>query len=394
MSQTMLLQKSSISERISSYSMKKIFTVYDRYIFSQVLITTFVAILLFTIVWIAPEMLLNTIKSVLAHEYPPMTGVMILVYELPKIFGKAFPVGLLLGSLFTFDKLSKDSELTIMRAVGMSFYRILAPVLVLSIIFTYLCFVTYDKWIPYSCQKLREIKGGTTLTQYIYTKKDANNHPEQAVIVSRFYEGNMDDVIVMNFSSQVFDDLHGVSNILVAQTGKKGETKKGEPTWILGNVTSYDISEEGIFNKIETLKSANILTGEDAENAYTIMINSTKRDRDINNSDLKHYIELLKKENLDEEFHFMLNKYYQRFFHPFVCVLLAILGCLLGFSKPREQRLIGFTIAIACIFVYYITLPFFDLLAEKGVLSPLLTAAFPPLAFLMAIVLFYKSKDL
>ena len=70
------------------------------------------------------------------------------------------------------------------------------------------------------------------------------------------------------------------------------------------------------------------------------------------------------------------------------------MGCLLGFSKPREQRLIGFTIAIGCIFIYYITLPFFDLLAEKGVLPPLICAAFPPVAFLCAIIAFYKTKDL
>ena len=90
----------------------------------------------------------------------------------------------------------------------------------------------------------------------------------------------------------------------------------------------------------------------------------------------------------------MLNKYYQRFFHPFVCILLAVMGTLLGFSKPREQKLIGFTIAIGCIFIYYITLPFFDLLVEKGVLPPLVTALFPPVAFFLAIVGFYKSKDL
>ena len=209
--------------------MKKLFTVYDRYIFNQVLITTIVAILLFTIVWIAPEMLLNTIKKILAHEYTVKTGVMVLIYELPKILGKAFPVGLLLGSLFTFDKLSKDSELTIFRAVGMSFWRILAPLLVLSLIVTYLCFVTYDKWIPYSCQKLQEIKGGSSLTQYIYTKKDQNNHPEQAVIVSRFYQGEMTNVIVLNFSKQVFDDLHGLTNILTAETGYKGVDAEGKP---------------------------------------------------------------------------------------------------------------------------------------------------------------------
>ena len=375
--------------------MKKFFTVYDRYIFTQVLITTIVAILLFTIVWIAPEMLLNTIKKILEGEYTVKTGVMVLVYEIPKILGKAFPVGLLLGSLFTFDKLSKDSELTIFRAVGMSFFRILAPLLTLSLIVTGLCFVTYDKWIPYSCQKLQQIKGGQILTQYIYTSKDENNHPSQAVIVSRFRQNVMQNVIVMNFSKKVFDDLHAVSNIMVGNTGKYvANCSDGMPCWELYNVTSYHIDEGGIFHAIKYKSRARILKGREAEDAYTIMINSTKRDRDINNKDLRHFVMLLKRENLDEEYRLMSNKYYQRFFHPFVCVLLAVLGCLLGFSKPREQRLIGFTIAIGCIFLYYITLPFFDLLAEKGVMHPLVTAAFPPLAFLFAIIMFYRSKDL
>lgn len=374
--------------------MKKIFTVYDRYIFTQVLITTFVAILLFTIVWIAPEMLLNVIKKILSGDYTVKTGIMVLVYELPKILGKAFPVGLLLGSLFTFDKLSKDSELTIFRAVGMSFQRILVPLMVLSLIVTYLCFVTYDIWIPYTCKKLQEIKGGQVLTQYIYTKKDDVNHLKQAVIVSRFHDDTMSDVIVMNFSKEVFNDLHGVSNILVGENGKYTTDKDGIPSWELNNVISYNIDSNGIFHQIDKVNKVNILKGNDAEDAYALMINSTKRDREINNKDLKYYIKLLKRENIDETYRLMLNKYFQRYFHPFVCVLLAILGCLLGFSKPREHRLIGFTIAIGCIFVYYITLPFFDLLAEKGAMHPLITAALPPVAFLIAIVIFYKSKDL
>lgn len=374
--------------------MKKFITVYDKYIFQQVLFTTIVAILLFTIVWIAPEMLLSTIKKVLSGDISAKTGVLLLFYELPKILGKAFPVGLLLGSLFTFDKLSKDSELTIFRAVGMSFSRILRPLLVLSLIITYLCFITYDKLIPYSCQKLQEIKGGKVLTQFIYTQKDSNNNPKEAVVVSKFFNDKMTDIIVMDFADQIFNDLHGLENVMVAESGEKSIDENGKPCWKLNDVTSYDINEEGIFKAIKKVDTVNILNGAPAENAYTIMINSTKRDRDINNKDLKHYVELLKKENLDEDYRFMLNKYLQRFFHPFVCVLLAIMGCLLGFSKPREQKLIGFTIAIGCIFVYYITLPFFDLLAEKGVLHPLITAAFPPLAFLGAIIAFYKSRDL
>jgi lipopolysaccharide export LptBFGC system permease protein LptF len=276
----------------------------------------------------------------------------------------------------------------------MSFSRVLRPLLVLSFIVTYLCFVTYDKWIPNSCQKLAEIKGRETLTQYIYTKKDENNHPIQAVVVSKFLNDEMSDVIVMNFSKHVYNDLQGMENVMVAEHGKMGTNKEGLPCWVLSDIISYNINEEGIFSNIQHIKETSILDGDSAENAYTIMINSTKRDRDINNKDLAHYVKLLKQENLDEDYRLMFNKYLQRFFHPFVCVLLAIMGCLLGFSKPREQRLIGFTIAIGCIFVYYITLPFFDLLAEKGVMHPILTAAFPPLAFLCAIIAFYKSRDL
>ena len=374
--------------------MKKYITIYDKYIFTQVAVTTLVAILLFTVVWIAPEQLLNTVKHVLSGEYTPKVGVLSLVYEVPKILGKAFPVGLLLGTLFTFDKLSKDSELTIFRAVGMSFGRIIRPLLVLSFIVTYFCFITCDKLIPYSCQKLAEIKETRYVTQFIYTQKDENSRPIHAVVVSRFEKGLMQDVIVMDFAEKVFDDLHGLENVMVAAKGEMGVNDKGEPCWKLSGITSYDITDEGVFKAIKTIPSATILDGKAAGNAYTIMLNSTKRDRDLTNKELKNYVKLLKEENLNEEYHFMYNKYLQRFFHPFVCVLLAILGCLLGFSKPREQKLIGFTIAIGCIFGYYITLPFFDLLAEKGVLPPIITATFPVVAFLCAIIAFYKSKDI
>ena len=365
------------------------FTIYDKYIFNQLLITTCVAILLFTIVWIAPEILLNTIKRTIAGIYTPQKAVLVLLLEIPKILGKALPVGLLLGTLFTFDKLSKDSELTIFRAIGLSFKRILYPVITLSIIGTILCFITYDKLIPLAEHTEKNLDNFVPFAQYIYTQKDKNNVPQKSIIVSKYWGGELTKVIVLDFSKQLYQDLHGLSNIYIAKTGK---VMQGY--WELYDVTDYKVSDDGIYTDVSTLDKMKILEGKEAKDAETLIVNSTKRDREFTNGELHSYIKLLKREELDEEYRFMLNKYFQRFFHPFVCVLLAIMGALLGFSKPREQRLIGFTIAIACIFAYYITLPFFDLLAEKGVLHPLLTAGIPPIAFMCAIWQFYKSKDL
>lgn len=363
--------------------------LYDKYIFSQVFWATMVSILLFTVVWIAPEMLLNTIRKTLEGEYTVKTAILVIFYELPNILGKALPVGLLLGSLFTFDKLSKDFELTVFRSAGLSFWRILAPVLALSLMITAFCFFTYDKLIPLSANKLVGIKREYSSSQYIYTQKDDQNHPTLGIIVSKFNYSNIANVIVLDFSEKTYTDLHALSHIFVAKNAYHYPDK-----WILKNVIEYRISNDGIFEEINHLDNLEILQGKVAQNAYDLMIYSLKRDREIDNKDLKNYIKLLKQEDLQEEYRFMLNKYFQRFFHPFVCVLLAILGCLLGFSKPREQRLIGFTIAIGCIFLYYITLPFFDLLAEKGVLHPFITASFPLIAFTCAIWIFYKSKEI
>ena len=364
-------------------------TIYDKYMFKQVTMASLVAILLFTIVWIAPEILLNTIKGALAGQYGFKTAILLLFYELPKILDKAFPVGLLLGTLFTFDKMSKDSEITIFRAVGMSFPRIIAPVIVLSLIFTFLCFMTGNKGTPMAAEKMMAIKGNVRSTQYIYTQKDSTGHPLAAVIVSKSYDRKLQNVIVLDFASHVYQDVHQLTNIYSAKTGYAYDDR-----WELNDVSNYKISNDGIYIDIKHLDKIDVLSGDAAKNAFTLMTYSTMKERDINNHDLKNYVKLLKKEGLSEDYHGTLNKYLQRFFHPLVCILLAILGCLLGFSKPREQRLVGFTIAIGFIFIYYITLPFFDLLAEKEILSPYITSTLPIVAFSVAIAWFYKSKDL
>jgi lipopolysaccharide export LptBFGC system permease protein LptF len=333
---------------------------------------------------------LKVIKRTLAGDYTIFMALQLLAFEIPKIVGKALPVGLLLGTLFMFDKLTKDSELTVLRGIGLSFWRIVYPIVVLSIFVSVLCFSLYNTLIPYSEKKINVLKKNKYETHFIYTvKADEKDKLQKIIIVPRYYNHKISSPLVLNFDGTQYTDTSVLSSILKADYAVYSKDK-----WVIYGVKKYSLGTDGVFKNISNIDKVQVLDGEKANTAFKIMNYSTKRDREINNSDLKNYIELLKKENLDEEYRLMLNKYFQRYFHPFVCVLLAILGCLLGFSKPREQKLIGFTIAIACIFGYYITLPFFDLLSEKGVLSPIFCAAFPPLAFLVAIIAFYKVKDI
>lgn len=377
----------NIIEKIKKFELPV--KIFDGYITKQVLAATLVCIFLFVVIWIAPETLLKVIKRTLAGIYTPWVGIQLLIYEVPKIVGKALPVGLLLGTLFTFDKLTKDSELTVLRGIGLSFWRIVYPIIVLSIFISILCFSLYNTLIPYSENKINQLKHEGYETHFIYTVKADKDQLKKIIIVPRYYNDQISRPLVLNFDSSQYTDTSVLSSIMQAQYAVYTKDK-----WVIHNVKVYELGRDGVFKRIYNDKDEEILSGEKANVAYKLMSYSTKRDRELNNYQITDYIKMLHNENLNDEYRFMLNKYLQRYFHSAICILFAILGCLLGFSKPREQKLVNFVIGIGIVFAYYITLPFFDMCAEKGILSPFITASIQPIAILIAIFIFKKLKDL
>lgn len=361
----------------------------DRYVFSQVFWTCFACIFIFMIVWIMPEILLKTVQRTINGTYTVEMAISILVYELPKVLNIALPVGMLLGTILTFDKLSKDSEVTIFRSSGIPFFRIIASVIVLSVFATAFTFVVGSRFLPYSANKLKDIKGDIRSSQFVFPVKKNDDSMEKILIVSNFDDNNIRDVIVLNFYDEYQTGSSLLSSILVSDY-----VKYDHKSWTINNAKKYLISEEGIFNQIGDVKDFPVLEGESAQNAYKLMKYSIYRDREMTNAQISEYIKLLKQERMDDEYRFMLNKYIQRFVHSAMCIVFAVLGCLLGFSRPREQKFIGMLIAVGVIFAYYITIPFFDLLAEKAILSPYITSMIPPIAAIALILIVKKSKDL
>lgn len=379
----------------------------DRYIFSQVFMACFACVFIFMIVWIMPEILPKTVQRVLNGTYSIETGLSIILFEMPKVLNIALPVGMLLGTILTFDKLSKNSEITVMRSSGFSFLRIISSVIILSFLVMGLAYVVGSDLLPYTANKLKTIKGESRSSQFVFPVKKADGAMDKILVVSNFDDNNIRDVIVLNFYNDYEKGSSLLSSIIMSDYVKVttetktiktsiGEEKTitGIKSWDINRGKEYMISEDGIFHEINEVKDLTVLEGNRAKNAQKLMKYSIYRDRELTNFQIAEYTYLLHSEQMDDEFRSMLNKLIKRFVHPFMCVVFAILGCLLGFSKPREQKFLGLLIAVCVIFVYYITLPFFDLLAEKGVLSPLLTSVLPAIACMILIVFIKKHKDL
>ena len=356
-------------------------TLLDKFILSQVFGATMVCLILFIIVWIAPETLFKIIKKILTDVMTFEQGIKKLILEIPKVLAKAIPVGILLGSIFTFDRLSKNSELAILRGIGLSFNRIMLPVICFGCVLSFFCYGVNDKLVPVA-------RGG--VSHFVYIVENPDKTPKQNIIVSRFDTEVIENITVMNFASEKYSDAVMFKSIVFAPI-----TKKEENCWMLYDALIYEIDDDGIYRKTKRVDKYPILEEKNkAKEVYDLMLNATRKERVFTNHQIKTYTKLLKKANFSDDYRYFKAKLYQRYLHPFTCILFAIIGCLLGFAPPRSQRLVGFTIAVGMIFGYYITLPFFDLLAQKGVLTPFLAASFPMILFIISIFIIKKVKDL
>ncbi len=77
-----------------------------------------------------------------------------IVYTMAMLMTNALPLAMLLASIMTFGDLGENNELLAMKAAGISLYRIMKPVVVLSILLSIGSFYFYNQVIPVSYKKL------------------------------------------------------------------------------------------------------------------------------------------------------------------------------------------------------------------------------------------------
>ncbi len=361
----------------------------DKYISSQVFKAAIAGIFLFIILWISPEILFKIIKRLIYGQISFELAIRLFFFEIPEILTKAIPVGLMIGSLFVFDRLSKDSELTIMRMSGVSTFRLILPIFLLSILGAGLTYVVYKNWIPYSSSEIKRLKGDFFQSHFVYIDKKPHKKPKQILIVGGYTGNALYDIKLLRFSDKIEADTPLMKSIITSQNAKIKNDY-----WELDNGIMYQIASNGVYKKAEKFKKMDIFDKETAKKAKQLLVYSTKRPREMKNEELKDYISLLKVLDMPDEYRFSLSKYYERFAQAFGCLFLAICGVLLGINRPREQRLIGFTVAAALIFAYYINIPFLDMLAQMGTISPVIAAWTPNFIIVAAIMVLIKYKNI
>ena len=104
----------------------------DRHIFRNILATSAMAVGLFAFILMTGNVIRDLIGPLLSGQLQVATFLRLVLLLLPFVISYALPLGMLTGVLLTLGRLSSDSEITAMRAAGLSLPRIARPALLLG----------------------------------------------------------------------------------------------------------------------------------------------------------------------------------------------------------------------------------------------------------------------
>lgn len=107
-------------------------TLLDRYIFKSVLVACFAAVCLFAFVLMAGNIIRDLIGPLLSGQLGFLMFGRLVLLLIPFVISYALPLGMLTAVLLALGRFSSDSEITAMRAAGLSLPRIAMPALFLA----------------------------------------------------------------------------------------------------------------------------------------------------------------------------------------------------------------------------------------------------------------------
>ena len=132
-------------------------SLLDEYIVKQLFEVFVLGVIIFTSIIFASETFTQLIKQITLYGIPFNIAIMMIILNLPQVFVMTIPISTLFATVMTINKLSLNSEITVLRACGIGISRIAKPVFVFAIVMTIISFMINEFVVPCACNE-RAIK--------------------------------------------------------------------------------------------------------------------------------------------------------------------------------------------------------------------------------------------
>ncbi len=303
---------------------------------------------------------------------------------IPFIINAVTPLCSLLAVLITFGALNRASELTAMKATGISLYRVVAPILVLAAILSVALFSFDESYLPEANrqqEQLRaQIKGKPAQTflnpdrKWISGQTNNAGEPER-IFYYQAFDPDPDhyafaDLTVFEFDPQTF----------TLQRRIFAKSVRWDPSvnnWIFENGWQRSFNGESI--AASGYHAFTVTTFPEIREQPGYFKKEYKLSDEMSYGELDHYIADLRQSGFDTvKLRVQLDN---KLSVPFITLVMAIIAVPFAVSMGKRGGLIGIATAIGVGIAYLGIASLFSSMGDISTLPPLLAAWSPDLLF-------------
>ncbi len=339
--------------------------ILDRYIIREIGPSLLLGLGVFTFVLLLNEIL--RYAQILISQAASLNHVLgILANLLPSVLCVTIPMGVLLGILIALGRMAADSEITALRASGVSLYRMLRPVLVSAAFGWAASSYLIINVLPDSNQAVRKL-----FFQVLTSKVQTDIRPR--VFYDNLFPNLMFLVLDIPTGSDTWQNVFladlsnpGSPQITLARQGQLIiDSEKRTVNFYLRSGESHKVTYDRPGDYDRQMFGETVLPVQGGSFFPAEDVNVPRGPREMG-------FEQLYQAHQSTNLPVYLVEIHKKFSIPFACFVFGILGLAFGVQNRREGRSWGFVLSIGLIFIYYVLIKLGEEMAIQGRLPPVL----------------------
>jgi LPS export ABC transporter permease LptG/LPS export ABC transporter permease LptF len=355
--------------------------ILDDYVLREFL-TTFVLVLISLVMLFLVFTFFELLGDIIRNRTPLVTVGEYLFNLTPSMIYIITPLGVLVAVLVTFGVLTRTSELTAMKATGISLYRVMVPILVVAVLLAVALFIFDQSYLPGANRRqeaLRSVIKGKPAQTFL--------RPDRKWIFGRQEPGKPGRI----FYYQAFDPEHDrFANLTVFEFNPENfalsrrifaSNAHWEPQlhqWILeqGWERRFDGEAVSSYSQFSVENFPEI----DEQPQY--FKKEAIQSQEMSFAELQRYIRDLGQSGFDtKRLSVQLNR---KLADPLITLVMAVLAIPFALSMGKSGSLTGIATAIGLAVAYWVVAGLFEALGVVNILPTLLAAWSPDLLFGLA----------
>ncbi|MDQ2985861.1 MAG: LptF/LptG family permease [Armatimonadota bacterium] len=345
----------------------------DRYLFRELAVPLLVGTVSVVLMFLA-NMMIAYAQDVFSRDIPLSSVLQYLLLKVPQTLNMTLPVGVTLAGSLAISRLARESELTAMRAAGISIRRVIVPFFLVGVVVSLLSFYLAEFVTPKT-----EARATETMRK-IFASAEAINLRSNVLLKlnNGEYHASLGLVRKNNKGQIEIDD------ILVFQKPKRGED------WVVQAPKA--IYDDGLLQLFDAtvIKMSGIHTQFLYPKVWEISLRmnlddffGVKAPEAMSITELGRSLKEWKSQGQDVRAVEVV--YHNKLAVPAACAVFALFAPVIAFYFSKGGAFIGVLISIIIVFLYYnIWILSSQVLAKGWIVPPLLGAWLPNILFFTA----------